>query len=245
MRIIAGRARLGIAGLLAQPARMQRGLAKGGKKWRPGPAMRLLGLLALAGCATMPAPHDTGPADETVYVIGRGWHTEIGVAVAALDPPLSALAARYPGAQALSFGFGDRAFVLARHKGIGEALGALLPNPGLILVTVLNTSPAAAFGAEHVVALPVTREGFDAITDKIWNSLATDHGHLPAPYATGPYSGSVFYASRVRYDGFYTCNTWVAAALHAGGLPITPGGVLFASQVMYQARMAADPAKSP
>ncbi|HUC17292.1 MAG TPA: DUF2459 domain-containing protein [Acetobacteraceae bacterium] len=207
--------------------------------------MLLLGMLSLAGCATMPAPRFTGPAKETIYVIGRGWHTEIGLDAAALDPPLLSLAARYPGAQALSFGFGDRAYVLARNKGIGDALGALLPNRGLILVTLLNTSPPAAFGTRHVIALPVTHEGLDAIADDIWDSLATDHGHLPAPYGAGPYSGSVFYASRVRYDGFYTCNTWVAAVLRAGGLPFDPAGVLFASQVMYQARMAAKRAKSP
>jgi hypothetical protein len=204
----------------------------------------LVGVLALAGCATLPTEHFAGPAQETVWVIGRGWHTEIGLSVAALGPPLSALAARYPGAQVLTFGFGDRAFVLARHRGIGDALGALLPSPGLILVTLLNTSPTSAFGADHVVTLPVTRAGFDAVAAFIWNSLATDHGRLSAPYGTGPYSGSVFYASSTSYDGFYTCNTWTAAALHTGGLPIDAAGVLFASQVMQQAR-AADAAQSP
>lgn len=204
---------------------------------------------ALAGCAaTRPAEHFPGhfpgPADETVYVIGRGWHTEIGLAVAAIGPPLSALAARFPGARALTFGFGDRAFVLARHHGIGVDVGALLPSPGLILVTVLNTSPIAAFGARHVVALPVTRPGFDAIAAYVWESLATEHGHLPAPYGAGPYAGSLLYASRVTYDAFETCNTWTAAALHKGGLPISPAGVLFASQVMQKAR-AIDPVHSP
>ena len=203
----------------------------------------LLGAAALAGCATLPEEHFPGPADETVYVIGRGWHTEIGLSLAALRPPLATLASRYPGAAALSFGFGDRAFVLAHNRGIGEALGALLPSPGLILLTVLNTSPDAAFGAGHVVALKVTRAGFDAVSAFIWKSLATEHGSVPAPYAAGPYEGSVFYASSVTYDAFETCNTWVAAALHAGGLPIDPAGVLFASQVMKDAR-ALDPATS-
>jgi uncharacterized protein (TIGR02117 family) len=207
-------------------------------------ALLLLGVLALAGCATLPTEHFPGSADETVYVIGRGWHTEIGLAVADLRPPLALLAARYPGARALTFGFGDRAFVLAHGDGIGEALQALLPSPGLILLTILNTTPAAAFGAAHVVALKVTRAGFDAIAAYIWNSLATAHGTLPAPYGAGPYAGSVFYASSVTYDAFETCNTWVAAALHAGGLPIGPAGVVFASQVMHEAR-AADPARSP
>jgi hypothetical protein len=133
--------------------------------------------------------------------------------------------------------------VLARHRGVGDALGALLPSPGLILITALNTSPSQAFGAAHVVALPVTRAGFASIGAYIWNSLATENGRLPPPYGEGPYAGSVFYASSVTYDAFDTCNTWTATALRAGGLPFSPAGTLFASQVMQQAR-AAEPAKS-
>jgi hypothetical protein len=210
---------------------------------RAGALLLLIGAFMLSGCAASPVERFAGPAEQTVYVIGRGWHTEIGLSVAALAPPLSALAARFPGARALTFGFGDRAFVLARHRGIGDALGALLPSPGLILITALNTSPPQAFGAAHVVALPVTRAGLAAIGAYIWDSLATENGGLPASYAAGPYSGSVFYASSVTYDAFDTCNTWVAAALRAGGLPFSPAGTLFASQVMQQAR-AAEPAKS-
>ncbi len=207
----------------------------------------LFGACVLSGCATAPVERPAGPGQETVpetiYVIGRGWHTEIGLSVAALDPPLTALAARFPGARALTFGFGDRAFVLARHRGVGDALGALLPSPGLILLTALNTSPTEAFGARHVVVLKVTRASFASIDAYIWDSLATTNGRLPAPYGAGPYSGSVFYASSVTYDAFDTCNTWTATALRAGGLPFSPAGTLFASQVMQQAR-AAEPVKS-
>jgi hypothetical protein len=205
----------------------------------------LFAALALSGCAAAPLERFPGPVEQTVYVIGRGWHTEIGLSVAALAPPLNVLAARFPGARALTFGFGDRAFVLARHRGIGDALGALLPSRGLILITALNTSPTEAFGAGHVVALKVTRAGLAAIGAYIWNGLATGNGRLPPPYRAGPYSGSVFYASSVTYDAFDTCNTWVAAALRAGGLPFSPAGTLFASQVMQQARAAERTKSSP
>jgi hypothetical protein len=49
----------------------------------------------------------------------------------------------------------------------------------------------------------------------------------------------LFYAGRQTYDSFYNCNTWIAEALQAGGLPFDPSGVLFASQVMAQARLIA------
>ena len=194
-------------------------------------------MIALSGCATAPPVRLTGPANEKVYVIGRGWHTEIALTVDSLSPPLTLLAARYSGAQALSFGFGDRGFLIGRHGSIAGALAALFPGPGLILLTVLNTSPVAAFGEEHVVALPVTREGFDRIAEFVWNSLASKNGRPPEPYGAGPYEGSIFYPSTVTYDAFETCNTWVADALRAGGVPIS-GGLIFASQVMQQAREA-------
>ncbi len=153
---------------------------------------------------------------------------------------IAALAARFPGAAVLAFGFGDRAFVLARHEEIGVAIGALLPSPGLILVTALKDSLEAAYGARYVVVLlHVSPAALDSIAWFIWYSLATKCGRRPPPYGPGPCSGSLFYASSVRYDGFYTCNTWAAEALGAGGLPIQAAGVLFAFEVMREARTLA------
>lgn len=218
---------------------MAQGVAKAGFASETGIGRRRalwLACLALTGCATTPVPRFSGPAEETVAVIGRGWHTELGLSVAALSPPLAELARQFPGAMTLTFGFGDRAFVLARHRGLGDALGALLPDPGLILFTALNTTPEAAFGAEHVVSLHVTRAGFDQIAGFIWNSLATEDGALPRPYGPGPYPGSLFFASAIPYDAFDTCNTWIAEALRAGGIPVQASGVLFASQIMREAR---------
>lgn len=207
----------------------------------PVPRRLILSLtgLALSRCAAAPLPRFAGPATETVTVIGRGWHTELGLSAAALDPPLAALASQFPGVVTLTFGFGDRAFVLARHRGLGDALGALFPSPGLILFTALGTSPEEAFGAAHVVTLRVSRAGFAKIAAFVWQSLATADGRVPEPYGPGPYPGSLFYASTVAYDAFETCNTWIAEALRAGGVPVQASGILFASQIMEQARRVA------
>lgn len=218
---------------------MALGEVKGGFAGEAGIGRRhalWLASLALTGCAATPVPRFDGPAEETVTVIGRGWHTELGLAVARLGPPLADLASQFPGAMTLAFGFGDRAFVLARHRNVGDALGALFPDPGLVLLTVLNTTPQVAFGTAHVVSLRVTRAGFDQIAGFIWNSLATKDGALPRPYGPGPYPGSLFFASAIPYDAFDTCNTWIAEALRAGGIPVQASGVLFASQIMREAR---------
>lgn len=205
-----------------------------------GFALVLLTLGALVGCAGVPLTPAPGPRVTAIAVIDRGWHTEIGLPVGELTPPLSLIAARFPGAKVLTFGFGDRDFVLGKHGHFADALGALLPSPGLILVTALNTSPEAAFGARDVVELPISRAGFAHIAHFIGSGIAREKGEkpneAPAPYGPGPYPGALFYASSVTYDAFNTCNTWVASALRSGGIPVRAAGVLFASQVMSEVR---------
>lgn len=85
---------------------------------RPVLGLLLAGLIG--GCAGGPVP--TRPASSSgaayqVYVIDRGWHTEIGLPATALDGRLAALAADFPGARFLTFGFGDRHYLLARDTG--------------------------------------------------------------------------------------------------------------------------------
>ncbi|HTW26252.1 MAG TPA: DUF2459 domain-containing protein [Acetobacteraceae bacterium] len=179
------------------------------------------------------------PATDTVYVVGRGWHTDIGLPTAETGPSLAGPASDFPGARYLVFGFGEKGYLLSRDRGLFEMLTALLPSPGMILVTGLRDSPVAAFGAEHVVALRVTPEERQRVTRFIAAYLARDGAGRAQPIGDGPYSGSLFYASDGTYDGFHTCNTWTAEALRQAGLPVTATGILFADQVMAEARRAA------
>jgi len=194
-------------------------------------------LAALAsGCAARPpAPREAEPAAETqIAVAERGWHTDLCLSVADLTGPISALTRDFPGVRTLSFGFGERQFLLTRHPGFGEMLSAMLPSRSALLMTALNSPPAEAFGADNVVTLGVSRAGLTAATGFIWNSLETRDG-VAVRLADGPYPGSVFFAASGTYDAFDTCNTWTATGLRVAGLPVN-AGVIFAGQVMSQAR---------
>jgi hypothetical protein len=184
-----------------------------------------------------PAPQDIA----VIYIARRGWHVDIGFAAADLKPPLRSVLDEFPGAQYLFFGFGDRRYLLARHRNAPVLLAALWPGRGMILATGLTSPPAAAFGAPHVVALAVTvRQASDA-QDYVWHSLAagdpaagSDPQAVDKPvksYAAGPYEGSLFFTAVPKYSALHTCNTWVAEALVAASLPIHSGGVLFAGQL--------------
>jgi uncharacterized protein (TIGR02117 family) len=178
------------------------------------------------------------PATTTIYVVERGWHTDIGLPVGPGTGRLVALEDDFPGVRYLVFGFGEFAYSVADRQDFGHMLWALVPGPGISLVTALKDPPADAFGAANVTELHVSQPQLDRLAEFVWATLDTSGG-APHRLREGPYPGSEFYRSTSTYAAFYTCNTWVAEALAAAGLPVNPWGVLFAGEVIGQVRQIA------
>ena len=204
-------------------------------------ALWLLTALALAGCATVPRRAvdaepmlDAGPA-VTIYVIKRSWHTDIGFDAADLHPPLASLRPALPEAHYVLFGFGDKHYLLTRENSFQGMVGAVWPGEGLVLMTGLEATPEQAFGVNGVTRLQVRAAQALRLEEFIWNTLATDDGVATA-LAPGPYAGSLYYKSTLRYSGMHTCNTWTAEGLRTAGLPIRSFGVEFSGQVWRQVR---------
>ncbi len=191
--------------------------------------------LAAGGCATAPV-FQPAADDRIVYVIGRDWHTDIALPAEDIAGPLAVLERQFPGVQVLTFGFGERQFLMDRQTDSGTMLAALLPSRSALLVTALRASPEQAFGARHVVALRVSRAGLARIEAAIWREFELAPTAQPVRLGDGPYAGSVFYAATGTYYGLYTCNTWTIETLQAAGLPVAASGVLFSGQVMGAAR---------
>jgi uncharacterized protein (TIGR02117 family) len=190
-------------------------------------ALAALSLLSACTVTTPPAP-----ADAIVYVIGRDWHTDIGLPIEEISGPLTALERAFPGVRVLTIGFGDRRFLLTRDRSWLAMLRALLPGRGALLVTALRTEPEPAFGPAHVVRLHVSAAELARLRDRLWREFEHADGGQPKLLADGPYPGSLFYAASATYSGLYTCNTWTAEMARAAGLPMPASGVLFAGQVM-------------
>ena len=113
-----------------------------------------------------------------------------------LGPPLAFIARRFPRAKYLFFGFGDRHYLLSRHKGGSTLSGALMPGPGLILVTAIENSPARAFGSSHVLELGISAAEAAAAQSFVRRSLAADAALTDVPpLAEGPYEGSLYYSA--------------------------------------------------
>jgi hypothetical protein len=120
-------------------------------------------------------------------------------------------------------------------------LAALLPGRGALLVTALNTTPERAFGADDVVTLGLSKAELARLQARLRAEFELSASGEPIFVAAGPYAGSGFYAASATYSGLYTCNTWTADMLHAGGQAMPTAGVLFADQVMGMARWLASP----
>nr|WP_294524912.1 DUF2459 domain-containing protein [uncultured Rhodopila sp.] len=192
----------------------------------------------LAACTAL-APRPDPAADAVVYVIGRDWHTDIGLPVDEIAGPLAEVERPFPGVRVLTFGFGDRRFLLTRDRSPLSMLAALLPGRGALLITALGTDPAPAFGAAHVVRLHISADELSRLRARLWREFEHTTGNQPVLLAEGPYPGSLFYAASATYSGLYTCNTWTADVARAGGLAMPAAGVLFAGQVMGPARWLA------
>ena len=150
----------------------------------------------LAGCTAPPLapalPAPTGNA--IIYVVGRDWHTDIGLPVDEIaTSPLATLEQDFPGVRVLVFGFGERNYLMARDVGSGDMLSALFPSKSAILMTALRAPPQEAFGAQQVVTLHVTQQSVDRIAARIWQTLEKQQDGSVQSLADGPYPGSVFY----------------------------------------------------
>jgi uncharacterized protein (TIGR02117 family) len=208
--------------------------------------------LALGGCGSLPPPPNSlteGPKTETIYLVERGWHTDVGVRADDLDasagrnssqgPSVGRFREIFPGVRTVLFGFGERAYLLHPNHNFADMLAALMPSPGAMLVTALRTAPDDAFPRQDVVALHISPAGLAALDDFLTRSFETTPQGDFRPIANGPYPGSMFYAATGTYSAGFTCNTWSAEALETAGLPVRPAGVVFADGVADQARRIA------
>jgi hypothetical protein len=183
-------------------------------------AALLSGFMLVECSGSLPPDAQVPTSDASVYVVERGWHTDIGLPVGEIAGPLATLEHGYPGVQFMLFGS-------------AELLTAMFPSESAILMTALSASPAEAFADQHVVQLHLPQDAVDRIANRIWQVLEKGSDGSAVRLADGPYPGSVFLASTETYDLFNTCNTWTAAVLNDAGLPIDPR-VLLADQVMQQ-----------
>jgi Protein of unknown function (DUF2459) len=192
----------------------------------------------LLGCGWTPVrPYEGGAAPVSRGdVIAAAWHTEIGVAAADIDGPLTVLVSDFPGARELVFGWGQREYYMAGHPGSGDLVGAAFPSAAVMLIIPVTTSPTDTFRGAEIVPVGISRPGLDRLSDYLWGYLEKGPDGRPIRVAPGPFPGSAFYASGATYHIARTCNTFTAEGLRVAGVRVHASGVILAHQVTDQLR---------
>jgi uncharacterized protein (TIGR02117 family) len=215
---------------------------------RARPGLLLCGLLlALAtGClgavASLYPPAEDAPA-ELVWVVDHGWHTGLVMARSSIPRGLLPEQNDFPVARYLEVGWGDADFYRARDPGLALAIrAAIASRASVVHVVGLPMRPEQIFAARDVVEIRLSRPGFEALARFVDDGFDRE-GHRRAPRLGGRLHGaSAFYPARGRYHLLNTCNTWIARALRAAGVPITPVYAMTAGNLMWQVkRLQASP----
>jgi len=200
---------------------------------------RVMALVALAaGClgpvASLYPPAADAPV-EPVWVVDHGWHTGLVLARSSIPAGLLPEQDEFPAARYLEFGWGDTRFYQTRDAGVALAIRAALFSKGSVLHVVgFGTRPEQAFAIGDVVEVRLSRPGFEALARFVDGSFDRDGQPAASRRVPGLYGESAFYSARGRYHLLYTCNTWIADALRAAGLPITPVYAMTAGNLMWQ-----------
>ena len=196
----------------------------------------------LAACAVVPPlpPADDGPRIRAVRVVSNGWHTAIVVPRPELvTTSLLPEAGDFPDAPFLEFGWGDREYYPAKKKTLGMALAAvLIPTSAVMHLAGLARAPELSRADSAVVPVALTKSGFRYLVRAIAGEFMRPRGGRAAPISRGLYPDSNFYEARGSFHLFNTCNTWTARMLRAGGVNLSPSGVITADDLVARLRAA-------
>lgn len=197
----------------------------------------LVVLLAFA-CARPIAELYSSADDEKaqiIFVVIYGWHTGIIVKKDDLPEPVWPEAKDFPDVRYVEFGWGDRDYYQAPDPGLGLALKAALWSSGSVLhVTGFNVAPETYFRGSEIFQIDLSQKALQQLIRFISNTFLRSAPATPAEARPGLYPESRFYSANGKFHLFRNCNTWVAEALHAAGLPLTPAYVVTAGNLRYQ-----------
>jgi uncharacterized protein (TIGR02117 family) len=195
----------------------------------------LLFFVLLLGCASAPIDAQAPPECATarlVQVIDHGLHAGLLLPAADLLQRLPALAEDFSDAGFIELGWGDEGFYRNPDAGFAQGVRALFWSGD----SVLHLVHLPARPADGQLTLALDEAGYKRLLDYLLASFVLSADGRPQSLGPGLYGHSRFYQAKGRYSLLNTCNTWVAEALAAAGLPFASSRPLTASGLMAQLR---------
>lgn len=173
----------------------------------------------------------------SVFIVHDAWHAAIVIKKA--DIPVAVLPELkdFLSAEYLEFSWGDRDYFPAPDAGLGLALKAAFWSSGSILHVVgFKDAVENFYPSADIIGITLSEQGFQQLIKFISDTFSRPHPPAPAEARPGLFSNGRFYAAEGKFSVLRTCNTWVAEALSAAGLPISPGYVITAGNLSNQLR---------
>ena len=181
--------------------------------------------------------HGDGKNVRTVFIVHDAWHAAIVIKKTDIPALVLPELRDFPSAEYLEFSWGDRDYFPAPDGGLGLALKAAFWSSGSILHVVgFKDAVQNAYPSAEIIEIPLSEEGFQRLVKFISDTFSRPHPPAPAEARPGLFSNGRFYAAEGKFSLLRTCNTWVAEALSAAGLPIRPSYVITAGNLSDRLR---------
>lgn len=197
-------------------------------------------ILLLCACAKSVAPAPVrvqANHAKHAFIVHDAWHAAIVISASDIPPAILPELKDFPSAEQLEFSWGDRDYFPAPDPGIGLALKAAFRSSGSVLHVVGSSGALKTFypGAE-IMDIALSENDLHRLIQFISDTFARPAPDIAAEARPGLFPTGRFYPANGKFSILRTCNTWVAEALNAAGLPVSPRYVITAGNLAGQLR---------
>jgi uncharacterized protein (TIGR02117 family) len=194
--------------------------------------------LLVSACAAPKTERNfaTGAADaKHVFLVHNEWHAAIVARRADIAVDEIPELVHFSGAHYIEISWGDADFFPAAEAGIGLALKAAFWSRGSVLHLVgFNGTVKETYGGAEVFEIALSEQEFRRLIGFVAAEFQRQQPSREATPSPGLFPGSRFFPAKSNFSVLKTCNTWVAEAFSAAGLPVRPGYVFTAGNLAAQ-----------
>lgn len=214
---------------------MKRGFAQ----WC-GASLLLCWVVAAASCAepvTETKPYREGESPRSLWIAHDGWHAAIIIRKA--DIPTAALPELrdFPEAEFLEISWGDADYFPAQEAGVSLTLKAAFWSSGSVIhISGFAAAIEKTYPSAEIIEIALSEDGLGRLIKFISDDMSRVSPATPAKASPGLSPQSRFYPAKSKFSALRTCNTWIAEALRAAGLPLRARYVITAGSLAKQVK---------
>jgi uncharacterized protein (TIGR02117 family) len=176
-----------------------------------------------------------GADGKQVFVVHDKWHAAIVAHRADIPAEKIPELIHFAGADFIEISWGDADFFPAAEAGIGLALKAAFWSKGSVLHLVgFNGTVKETYTGAEILEIGLTEQEFRQLIDFIGAEFQRGQPGREATPSPGLFPHSRFFPATSKFSLLRTCNTWIAEAFRAAGLPVQPGYVFTAGNLAAQ-----------